>query len=163
MTEREELVAATKATFATGVPNGWVLGWNRARFETEIAALARPFSCFNATSFDYARCNRYEIECRTEGEPTYLMLTVLISFILDVFSTHWTRYENSSRFGSVVPTPNDTPLSVLEVRIAEMLRARDFRRISDELYAMKIGGIELELSDPGGVTLGKCLFEDSNG
>ena len=163
MTVRDELAAATRATFAVGVPNGWVLGWNRVRFEKELAALACPFSCLNATSFDYARCNRYEIECRTDGASSYLMLTVLISFVVDVFSTHWTRYEKGGRSGTVVATPNDSSFTGLEGRIAEMLRSKGFRRLPDDLYNAKIVGIELELSDPGDVTLGKCLFEDSDG
>jgi hypothetical protein len=160
-------IDTTRAAFAEGIPNGWILGWDRARFAEEIAACARPWKFFNATSFDYARCNKNEIDCRDIDYATeatsYHVLTVLVSFVVNTFITHWTCYTKGGRSGATVPRPEDRTLNTLEDAIVLVLEGKGLERMPADIYRTRMDGILLELSEPDEVTIGKCCFEDFDG
>ena len=158
----DDWTAATRGAFDTGIPNGWELEWDRARFEKEVAARARPWKCFNATSFDYARCNKYEIECGSEATGHYV-LTILVSFVVDSYIAHWTHYTERGRAGVVVTGPGERALGTVEQAVISFLEGEGFEEMPADIYRTKVEGIALELSEPDEVTIGKCCFEDFDG
>jgi hypothetical protein len=158
----DDWAAVTRRAFANGIPNGWTLGWDRTRFEKEIVGLAKPWKCFNSTSFDYARCNKYEIEFK-ERPDSYYVLTILVSFVVNAYVAFWTHYTEGGRSGVVDRRPKNQTRAAVEDAIISILENRSFKEMPDDIYRAKIEGIPLELSEPGDVTIGKCCFEDFDG
>ncbi|MCB9577732.1 MAG: hypothetical protein H6717_11990 [Polyangiaceae bacterium] len=146
--------------FASGPPNGWLLGWDRDRGFDDLSALVAPLAATNNTSFDYAFCNHFEVRLSL-AEERYAVLTVLTSFVADVFSVHWTVYDPGGQAGRVVGQPPEGKR--IEADVRAWLGRRGLRELPDELLRQPIPGIELELSGADDVTLGKCLFRDSAG
>ena len=58
--------------FERGIPNGWILHWDENRFFDQISEIVRPYPLINYTTFDYAFCNRFEMDCRGDRKGTYL-------------------------------------------------------------------------------------------
>ncbi len=160
MKENLDLISVLQASFASGLPNGWQLGWDRERFGADLKRIAGDRRVINVTSFDYSRCNSYEIECSNVGNQ--LVLTVRISFVRDLFILHWTQYSPNRRSGQVVQEIPDA-CAEIEGSVAEFLHCENFRRVPDDLYEQHVPNVELELSEPGDVTVGKCLFDDYDG
>ena len=156
-----DLRARIRERFSSGVPNGWALDWDRHRLESVVAIAAEPFECSNATSFDYARCNTYEVRVPVD-EDSWLTLTANISFVDDYYSMHWTRYEQGGRSGAVTE-PMDESLVDLSARVGNSLVAQGFAELPAEWEAAPLPGVELELSEDDDVTVGKCLFHDFDG
>lgn len=152
-------IEATRKAFERGVPNGWLLGWDRSRFGEELAVYSRPWPCFNATSFDYARCNRYEIECRGDEGGRFAVLSVLVSFVVDAYVMYWTVHEEGRARVCQAPQEPWVPSGIVG-SMKGFLESSGFQEMSGATYAMPMDNIALELSDPDDVTLGKCCFED---
>ncbi len=144
--------------FSGGPPNGWVLGWDRTRMFAEICREAKDYSCTNCTSFDYSFCNRYEIRV-DESSYEFWNLTVRISFVLDVFSLHWTRYVAGGKRGWVLDDAPNQEASLVELRIRDSLESKGYDELPADWYEEPIDGVVLELSGDR-ATIGKCLFED---
>ena len=154
-------VERVEAAFAEGPPNGWLLGWDEKRFERDLRQLADSAPVFNATSFDYAFCNKYEVEIRETSGEVYWILTIRISYIVDAYTLHWTEYRTTET-GRVVGTPSIEACRRTESAVLQFLSQVGCSDVSDNWYRHRIPGIRLEL---GGTeaTLGKCLFEDYEG
>lgn len=149
-----------RGLFASGPPNGWLRGWDRDRGFNEFVQVVTPHEATNNTSFDYAFCNQFDVRVELEDKQ-HAVLTVLTSFVADVFSTHWTVYEPDGRSGGVV----EGVIEGRELRTAVegWLRERGFAELPDDLGAMNLNGIELELAGDENVTVEKCLFRDFEG
>jgi hypothetical protein len=147
--------------FKSGIPNGWLLGWNPLRFHKELAVLLKEGEFENVTSFDYDFCNTYNFRLAAALRE-YEMLTLQISFIVDAYSLHWARYRDGGRLGEFIRRPESRSSLTLEVDVRAFLEKRGIRECDDECYNTKMVGIRTELggSDP---ILGKCLFADYEG
>ncbi len=148
--------------FRSGPPNGWLEGWEVNRFHAELLELSGKLTLANHTSFDYAFCNLYEVEVPGSTSDVLWVLTIRISFIVDAFSLHWTRYECDGRQGAV-RTPTISTCRTIEAEVRRFLQNRAFIEPSVADCDSRVTGVELELSDPDMVTLGKCLFQDYDG
>lgn len=156
---KDELKMSVDAAFESGIPNGWILGWEESRFQAQINRCIHPHTVENWTSFDYAFCNNYEVIFRTNDRISY-SLTILISFISDVYCMHWTAYSADGRSGRVVPTPEIATAMTIEKNLRLMLDELGIQEIPDEWLSEPVTGISLELSGERNVTLAKCLFRD---
>ena len=85
------------------------------------------------------------------------VLTVLVSFILDVFSLYWTTYEADGRYGSTASQPMLSQGKIIEENVRRVLAKQGFEEVPAIWYNEPLSGIELD------VTLGKCLFDDYDG
>ncbi|MEL6340959.1 MAG: hypothetical protein AAFQ65_13700 [Myxococcota bacterium] len=149
--------------FKDGAPNGWLIGWDRDRLLNEVRDIARlADGCINATSFDYARCNRFELRIGAEDRQHWV-LTVRVSFVIDAYSLHWTEYGPGDKSGRVVDGLDNKRTGTLENETRSILAGRGFAELPATWSALPMTGIALELSDPEDVTLGKCVFEDYDG
>jgi hypothetical protein len=159
--ERVALEAQVRTAFADGPPNGWLLGWPEDRGFDEFSRMAAPHKPTNHTSFDYAFCNHFDVRVDEPDANGYVVLTLLMSFVADVFSLHWTAYQPGGQGGRVV---SEYPkASSLETRVRSWLAEKGFMSIPDDLFNMELPGVALELSGSQNVTLGKCLFRDHEG
>jgi hypothetical protein len=160
---QDDLVALVQRAFALGPPNGWLLGWSPDRYYAEFARVAADAAPQNATTFDYAFCNHFE--ARIDGLPheQYAILTVLLSYVADVYALHWTVYEKSGRTGRVVEAAPNTKAKCLQARVEEWIADLGFAGVPDAWLALELVGIELELSGTEHVTMSKCLFKDYEG
>lgn len=155
------MIDGLRQQFSEQPPNGWLLGWDRDRYFTLVKNTCEPFVVTNATSFDYAFCNRFEVgfeEPRGEG---FLALTVRISFVFPIFALHWTKYK-SKTLGAVV-TQVAGEHRELEERVRRALESIGLNELPNEWSEEKVEGVELDLSDANNVTISKCLFEDYTG
>ena len=150
--------------FATGVPNGWLLGWNERRLQSELATAVRPLKMQNCTSFDYAFCNHFDVSFDGDGEYYDYVLTIRISFVCDFYCLHWTRHKRSgNKEGRPVRTPETPDARVLERRVRELLAEHGFLEIPDEWMDEPAPEVKLELAGTRNVTISKCVFEDYEG
>lgn len=157
---REDLESRVREAFSDGPPNGWLLGWAEDRGFREFAQVVAPHKAANNTSFDYAFCNHFDVRMALD-DAKYAVLTVLTSFVADVFSMHWTLYGPGGRGGQVV---NDVPRGrALEATVQDWLAGRGFVSLPDRLGDVVLDGLELELSGEENVTLAKCVFQDFEG
>lgn len=154
----EKCKSQIRASFKSGPPNGWLLGWEGNRFEEDIAAVAKPYKTLNMTNFDYGFCNTYRVLDETRNEYHRWELTIQISCIVDYFSTFWTKYSpGSSRVHDKHP---DAETEKIQAAVKDWLRDKGLSEFPDEWYDLKMTDITLELSDPDKVTIAKCVFED---
>lgn len=158
-----KLIERVRSAFAGGPPNGWMEGWALDRHFTEFVQVASPQKAVNVTSFDYSFCNRFEARVNGLVDRRYAVLSVLLSFIADVYTIHWTLYEGDGRVGRVIKAPPSADAAELQLRVERWLAQIGFTRIRDDWYDTELEGIVLELSGDTAVTLGKCLFQDFDG
>ena len=150
--------------FATGVPNGSLLGWNERRLESELTAAVRPLKMQNCTSFDYAFCNHFDVSFGGDGEHYDYVLTIRISFVCDFYGLNWTRYKRSgNKGGGPVRTPGTADARVLERTVRELLAEHGFLEICDGWMDEPVPEVKLDLARTRNVTISKCVFEDYEG
>lgn len=159
----DELKATIRDRFSPAPPNGWEIGWDDGRMFGAVANAASPCTCINYTSFDYEFCNHFRIECGTTPRGTSLVLTVRISYVLDVYSIHWIEYAQGGRIGRVSRSISDEAPKHLEEQVRTAIELAGFYRLPDEWLDEPIPGIALELAGPEGATVSKCLFQDYEG
>ncbi|MCA9280080.1 MAG: hypothetical protein H6815_12470 [Phycisphaeraceae bacterium] len=157
----EAVVNDIRTQYRERPPNGWLLGWERERYLLLVQEACAPHAVVNATSFDYAFCNRYEVNLSEGDAGIFYMLAVRLSFIAPVFSLHWTRYESQTKGSVVSSVPSDC--SQLEEKLRKTLERAGLTGLPDEWFEQEVSGVELELSGTSNVTIGKCLFEDYEG
>jgi len=158
-----KLIERVRSAFAYGPPNGWIEGWAITRHFSEFVQVVSPRSAFNITSFDYSFCNRFEVQVKGLDDRCHAVLTALLSFIADVYTTYWTLYEQGGRVGRVIEIPPSEDAAKLQLRVESWLTQIGFARLHDDWYSIELNGIQLELSGETHVTLGKCLFQDYDG
>lgn len=122
----------------------------------------RPHPASNCTSFDYSYCNDFEVRFGTPQEGATI-LTVWLSFVAPAASMHWTRYEPGMKAGEVVAETGNAEAERVAAAIARWIEEIGFELVSAATYGARVVGVELELSDPSEVTVGKCLFRDFDG
>jgi hypothetical protein len=152
-----DLIRAVQNSFQSGVPNGFVLGWNPDRLFDKFKMFFSEYCVFNCTDFNYSFCNRFEIEPAYQGDVCYTV-TAKFSFIAPVYSVHSTKYWNSKSEGCVVPETEDSTICFLTQAVCEFAKKEGFVEFVSEMNKILVEGVALELSEDA--TLGKCLFED---
>lgn len=157
------LLETVRRAFASGPPNGWLLGWPVDRHFPDFARIASPVRTQNLTTFDYAFCNHFVARIDGLAEGRFATLTVLLSFIADVYVLHWTRYDRDGRTGKVVAAAPSEKAEALQLHVERWAAEIGFEPLPDRWYDVRVEGIELELSGASNVTLGKCLFQDHGG
>jgi hypothetical protein len=163
-TNLPELKRHLQRQFSTAVPNGWLLGWNERRLESELAAAVRPLRIQNCTSFDHAFCNRFEVLADGGDVRHDYVLSIRISNVCDLFCLHWMRYKRSgNKAGGMVDSPGTSEASALERKIREMLERHGLQEIPDEWMDEPVPDVRLELAGRRNVTISKCAFEDYEG
>jgi hypothetical protein len=102
---------------------------------------------------------------RLDGGPSeeFKELTIWISFVEDAFCVFWTNYSRGGKSGSPDLSASSEGQAAVTSRVREFLESRGFVEVTSEWYSRRINGVELELSLPSEVTLGKCLFNDYDG
>jgi hypothetical protein len=136
--------------------------WDVSRFAESLKKYSKPYSITNYSTFDYSACNNYEVNVPiTDSHDKYprLILSVRISFIIDAFCLHWTRYESNQRAQVLSETPKDDATFV-EEKVRSFLISQGFMEVPDEWMDVHIPNVHLELSRDSEVTLSKCLFDD---
>lgn len=158
MDSLSELIRRIQHEFRDGPPNGWLLNWPLVRFK-ELRLVVAPHELENWTSFDYSFCNRFEVRIPNKGKSFYL-LTILTSYVANFYSLHWTFYKDGKK-GKVVSV-DDSALIDLASRVREFLISQGMRELPLEWDLAEVPGVELELAGCDNVTVGKCLFDDSD-
>jgi hypothetical protein len=157
------LLERVRQAFASRPPNGWLLGWSVDRHFSGFARIASPVQTQNATTFDYAFCNHFEARIDGPAGGRFATLTVLLSFIADVYVLHWTLYDRDGRTGQVVAAAPSEKAEALQLRVERWAAQIGFEPLPNGWYDVRVEGVELELSGASNVTLGKCLFQDYDG
>jgi hypothetical protein len=157
----ERMIDDVRHQFSEEPPNGWLLGWDRERYLALVQNTCVPFVVTNTTSFDYAFCNRFEVRFDEPAREHFWVLTVRISFVLPIFSLHWTKYD-STTVGTVVTQVAGEHREV-EESVRRALESIGLNELPEEWSEEEVGGVELELSGANNVTISKCLFEDYAG
>ncbi len=156
----EQVVEMVRRRFELGYPNGFLLGWNRARYQRELERATRPWSVTNCTDFNYSFCNTFHIDrCdnRRDLSPVQKTIVLRMSFIVDAYSLHVIRRTRAGSCGTV-PTSKWCELMPIINRIRSFAEENGFWEIDDRRYAIVVEGVSLELARVP--TLGKCLFDD---
>lgn len=157
----EEIKKAIDNLFREGPPNGWQLGWSKARYFGPITAAAAPYRTTNHTSFDYGFCNWYEVHVDGSDKERYYIMTIKISFVIPVYCMFWTEHENNISGSVIELSPKEFKHIEDSVRCA--VKKMGFSEISNEWHEIKISGVHLELGGTENATIGKCLFTDYAG
>lgn len=157
-----ELCVRVAEKFRDGIPNGWLLHWDSQRLQSELTDASMPYSVRNRTSFDYSRCNQYDIEIAPQDSVFTYVLTLRLSFVLPYFCLHWTEYDASKTNGRVVAM-HDTIGCELESKLRSVVERFGFEELPDQWLSVKIPEFKLELSEDENVTISKCLFDDYDG
>jgi hypothetical protein len=156
----DELIETIRRQFINGPPNGWELGWDDTRFCQEISDICSPLPVVNNTTFDYAFCNWYDIDCGAKWGCDRVELTVKVSVIAPVCSMHWTcRTGTCFSVASKMPEGKENKQSA----IAAMLRRQGIYELEVGVDELIVPDVALELSETRNVTVGKCLFSDFDG
>ena len=161
-TSLSDLRDRVRAAFIKGQPNGWLSGWATDRHFSQFAQLVSPYMAVNVTSFDYAACNRFEVRTTVLPDGRYATLSVLLSFLADMYVLHWTIYDVDGTTGHVLGAPPSVDDENLQQMVERWLANLAFTRMPDDWYNTEID-VHLELSGDRHVTLGKCLFQDFDG
>ena len=77
----------------------------------------KPISLSNRTSFEYSRCNQYDVEIASPTGNFRYLLTLELSFVLPYFCLHWTVYDATNTSGRVVTVMGDPVGRKLEATI----------------------------------------------
>jgi hypothetical protein len=157
----ERVIDELRGQFSEHPPNGWLLGWDEERHLALVEKTCAPYAVTNTTSFDYAFCNRYEVRLDDTNSSGFWVLTVRLSFIMPVFSLHWTRYESQTEGAVITRVPGEH--HEVEERLRKALESVGLDELPNEWSEREVGGLELELSGDTNVTVSKCLFEDYAG
>lgn len=144
--------------FSNGCPNGFLLGWDVNRFFQSIQSLFAGFKVTNDTSFDYSYCNSYVIELGKNADEEIFVLTLKISFIIDAYTLHLTRYSSNKRTGKVISFESFSEYSMVVEKVKCFMEEQGFIEIQHNDMECLVNNVELELSEQA--TLGKCLFDD---
>lgn len=151
----DRLKALVVKQFENGPPSGWLLGWDESRLHGVVSAAVQPSECVNETSFDYSFCNRFVVTPATRAGRR-MELTVLVSFVARFYSIYWTRHSGRVRKVASAVDPAE-----IARRVHEALVAQGFAELPADWHSEPVPGVVLELAGASTVTLGKCLFEDS--
>ena len=154
-------IKSVEDQFAGGPPDGAALEWDRHRFELQVRDFAKPFKYYNRTSFDNKYCNTYQVAIDRPEEDRWLLL-VQVSFIVDAYIMWWTHYLPTGRtqVGQVHP---DNDIQGISENMRAFLNGQAFIEVPMDWYRTKLPQVELQISKPEDVILGKCLFEDHSG
>lgn len=151
-------IKTIQTQFKKGCPNGNLLEWDRNRYSASIKRVSKKCKVINQTDFNYAYCNTYEIRPKSLNEKYIYELTLSISFIVNAFVYHWTRYTLDMKKGKVIP------ISEIEVEydptdeLIKLMKEYGYTEVVSEWFDRQIENVQLELAE--NATLGKCLFHD---
>ena len=158
MTLLDDWISIVKNKFGDGCPNGFLLEWDVNRYHSSIKEICRNCKVTNQTDFNYAYCNTYEIRPETRNTKFIYELTLNISFIVDAFSLHWTKYTTNLKKGGVISS------NEIEVEydptdgLIKFLEKNEYQEVKSDWFEINIDDVQLELAEKA--TLGKCLFHD---
>ncbi|NOT12099.1 MAG: hypothetical protein HOP23_09760 [Methylococcaceae bacterium] len=155
----DELIAEIKIKFNSSVmPNGDLLGWDRNRFYEPLQLLLNEYAVINQTDFNYSYCNSFDINMNTKGNfGEIYKITLKISFILDMFTIHLTKYSKDKKMGKVVSQDTIPEAKFVCDKLRYYLSQINFEELYEDID-VEIPGIQLELAQKA--TVGKCLFDD---
>jgi hypothetical protein len=156
----EVLITKLKKQFNSKcTPNGILLNWDRNRFYNELKSLLIDHDILNQTDFNYSFCNSFDIKINASENPieTY-KLTLKISFILDFFTTHLTKYVNYGRVGNVVSIDSVYEAKIVCDKLKNYLSEIGYEELSVDAIDTEVPDVQLELAQKA--TIGKCLFDD---
>lgn len=153
-----ELLDRIRQEWRQSLPNGWELGWPLDRFKAELSQCAAPYAVLNLTSFDYCRCNTFVVDFGYI-DGLYSTLTIHVSFIADLYVMYWSRTRGAGDLRETTDTPSQGEAIMYSAR--RLLSRLGMQEIPDEWYDCHAPGVSLELCDSGDVTIGKCLFCDT--
>ncbi len=140
-------------------PNGILLNWDRNRFYSDLQLLISEHEILNQTDFNYSFCNSFDIKINAKkNHGEIYKLTLKISFILDFFSTHLTRYVSYGRMGKVVSIDSVSEAKLICDKLKSYLSEMGFEELSVDAVDVEVPGVQLELAQKA--TIGKCLFDD---
>ena len=161
MNNLKYILRVIKKRYQYGVPNGVLLKWDRNRFKSNIQKVIGKNYVLeqHTTDFDYEFCNSYSI--KIDINLYIYCLNLNISFIGDFYEINWSSMKKRTKQIKHSIRINNFELINIENIIDNFFKKRGFIKISDDIYNIKIEGIELELSELDEVTIGKCLFNDS--
>jgi len=152
------LIIDIQKKFSDGCPNGFLLGWDINRFFQSLISLFVGFKVINDTDFNYSYCNSYEIELGENESDEIFILTLKVSFIVDAFVLHVTRYSSNRRSGKVIHFDECSEYAG-EIKKAKIfLVGKGFVEMQNDDMESVVDGVHLELAEIP--TVGKCLFED---
>lgn len=152
------MIREIRTVFSDSNPNGILLGWDRTRFESELAEICSGFDLVNETDFNYSNCNTYIVEAKNENHEFRETVTFKASYILDIYSIHLTRLSADGRHGNVIPILDCPELVPIVERIRQFIEKLGFQEICQDVSNMVVEGLSLELAEKA--TVDKCLFDD---
>ena len=158
MLELAHLITAIGERFRNSPPNGLLLGWREDRYFDEVRGCCPGCTVVNETSFDYSRCNTFQIRPQSLTDQWIYELSVNISFVAAAYTIHWTKYSPDARRGRVVDTADVEVAQNPAAAVRRMLKMEGFTEIPGEWLESLVAGVDLELAESA--TLGKCLFND---
>lgn len=149
-----EILEVINQKFGSGIPNGFLLGWDADRFLIDFKSIiGNDFKLINQTDFSYSYCNSYDILIdRT------LVLTIQISFIVDLYSIHLTKYSTDRKQGKVIPLSPSITNNQRIKKLIKFLENNKFEEISDIQYSFEVEDLSLELADKP--IIANFIFED---
>lgn len=152
-----QIVSKIREAFSQGVPNGFLLDWDRERFYSSLVREFKGCRVINDTDFNYSFCNTYELDGLGSSKEDYV-ITIKISFVADAYTVYVTKYWDSRRKGKVVPDElvPEIGCSVSDVKI--FFKKMGFEEVDGEMMDVEIPDVQLELAETA--TIGKCLFDD---
>lgn len=158
MTALSILIGDIQRKFSNGCPNGFLLEWDANRFFQDLLSLFLGFKVTNDTDFNYSYCNSFDIELGKNNEGKIFVLTLKISFIIDAYTVHITRYSSNQRAGNVISIEGCLEYSGAVEKVRSFMEAQGFIEVQDDDMAHFVENVELELAERA--TVGKCLFDD---
>ncbi len=158
MTILNVLIIDIQKKFSNGCPNALLLGWDRNRFFQIFLSLFVGFKVINETDFNYSYCNSYEIELGKNVCDEIFILTLKVSFIVDAYTIHVTKYSSNRRTGVVIPYEECLEYVDEIGKAKTFLEGKEFIEIQDNEMDIFLENIDLELAEKA--TVGKCLFDD---
>ena len=154
----EGMIQEIQDVFSNSRPNGFILGWDTNRYFASLTNICGDYVVYNNTDFNYSYCNCFEFKPKVSlGEHDYV-ITFKISFILDAYSLHVTRYSTGGKTGEVVSEHDCGGMRSAIGKIRRFANKNGLQEITAAEQEIVIDGVALELSEVA--TLGKCLFDD---
>jgi hypothetical protein len=157
----DKIIRDVKDAFKNEHPNGMLLGWDDERFYQELSDLTKKGELVDQTDFNYSFCNTFSYYYYPfDKDKNYEMATLKISFVSNVFDIRWWKYRNRGRSPRIIESPENYVSKEWEQQVKAFFEKKGFVKCLPEWHSLHIEGIDLELSEKGKVTLGKCLFDD---